>query len=286
MRKSFKFLLFLALAAGAVYCYRYLKQTYFSHAPGPRESARLLMENVGVTDREVIRSLFLVENRKTGRRGTGLLASRGFILTDVGIAAGARPGDLIVYSTTGRKIRLDGFEVEPDIGVVVLRPSVALKGGMDLDGPSGTVPGQKVYTWGFPRGELPPSPLFCAGAVAGYRTVTTAGGVSTTRLVLSGPFTMGNAGGPLFRSEDYKLIGFVVTQRVPLDPFIARALKALRTAPPGATVDMEDESGRLETIGAGELSSEVFERLAADQAGVEAEAVPIGLLKQRLADMR
>jgi hypothetical protein len=49
---------------------------------------------------------------------------------------------------------------------------------------------------------------------------------------------------------------------------------------------MEDESGRLETIGAGELSSEVFERLAADQAGVEAEAVPIDLLKQRLADMR
>lgn len=285
MRKSFKFVLFLILAAGAVYAYRYLKQTYFAGS-GPQNSSQVLMESVGVTDQAVIRSLFMVENRRTGRQGTGILAKQGYIVTDAGIVRGARPGDLVVHSTAGQAVRLDGFEVLPGTGVAVLRPSVALEGGMDLEGPSGSVPGQQVYAWGFPRRELPPDPLFCGGVIAGFRTVKTAGGGTTSRLVLSGPFTLGNGGGPLFRSEDYKLIGFVVTRPAPVDPFVKRALRALASAPPGATVDVEDESGRLQRVGVEKLSSEVLQKLARTQAGVEAEAIPIDVLKKDLAGMR
>lgn len=286
MRKSFKFFLFLVLAAGAVYGYRYVKQTYFSGGSAPKKSAQVLMDSVGATDKQVIRSLFLVENRATGRHGTGLLLKSGVILTDAGIVAGARPGDLSVYASSGARLRLDGFEVDRGIGVAELRPTRPPDGGMDLGKGADAAPGQKVYTWGFPGSGLPPDPLFCEGVIAGFRTAGAPGGRAVTRLVLSGSFRMGNGGGPLFRSEDYKLIGFVVTRRAPVDPYVERALRALASAPPGPTVEMEDGRGRVRSVGVGPLATQVMGRLAQEQAGVDAEALPIATLNRSLDDER
>ncbi len=286
MRKSFKFFLFLVLAAGAVYGYRYVKLTYFSGSGAPKNSAQVLMDSVGATDRQVIRSLFLVENRATGRHATGLLLKSGVILTDGGVASGARPGDLAVYASSGDRVRLSGFEVQRGTGVVELRPTRPPDGGMDLGEGADVAPGQKVYTWGFPGSELPPDPLFSEGVIAGFRTVGAPGARAVTRLVLSGSFRMGNGGGPLFRSEDYKLVGFVVTRRAPVDPYVERALRALASAPPGRTVDLEDGRGRVRSVGVDDLAAQVMGRLAQQQAGVEAEAIPISTLNRSLANER
>ena len=270
MRDALKWLLVVALLVGFVWGGIWLRRRWVGPLKRPPEnpSTQLLLKSVGEADREVIRALYLVTNLATGRQATGVLSQEGPILTDASIVAGARPGEIRVTSSLGAPVPIRGMQVDPAMGVAQLYLREKLKRGMDLSGTETVSPGEAVYAWGFPEGVQPPEPLLSSGVVAGLRAVTRGGGLAT-RLVLSGAFTSGYGGGPLFRTRDFKLVGLVVTRPLPLDPVVARAAAQLGARAAKAT----PEEGAVD-----EDLQRALDRLGRGQAGAVIEAVPLSEL--------
>ncbi len=270
MRDALKWLLVVALLAGFVWGGIWLRRLWVGPLKGPPEnpSTQLLLKSVGDADREVIRALYLVTNLATGRQATGVLSQEGPILTDASVVAGTRPGDIRVTSCLGAPVPIRGMQVDPAMGVAQLYLREKLKGGLDLSGTETVSPGEAVYAWGFPEGVQPPEPLLSSGVVAGLRVVTKGGGLDT-RLVLSGAFTSGYGGGPLFRTRDFKLVGLVVTRPLPLDPVVARA---------AAELGVRAEKATPEEGAADKELQRALDRLGRVQAGAVIEAVPLSEL--------
>jgi hypothetical protein len=270
MRDALKWLLVVALLAGFVWGGIWLRRLWVGPLKEPPEnpSTQLLLKSVGDADRQVIRALYLVTNLATGRQATGVLSQEGPILTDASVVAGTRPGDIRVTSCLGAPVPIRGMQVDPAMGVAQLYLREKLKGGMDLSGTEEVSPGEAVYAWGFPEGVQPPEPLLSSGVVAGLRVVTRGGGLDT-RLVLSGAFTSGYGGGPLFRARDFKLVGLVVTRPLPLDPVVARA---------AAELGVRAEKATPEEGAADKELQRALDRLGRVQAGAVIEAVPLSEL--------
>jgi|GEM_PF-2415798 hypothetical protein len=274
MRDALKWLLVVALLVGFVWGGIWLRRRWIGPLQRPPEnpSTQLLLKSVGEADREVIRALFLVSNLTTGRQATGVLTQEGPILTGASVVAGARPGDIRVTSSLGVPVPIRGMQVDPAMGVAQLYLHEKLKGGMDLSGTETVSPGEAVYAWGFPEGVEPPEPLISSGTVAGLRVVKRGGGLEP-RLVLSGAFTFGYGGGPLFRTRDFKVVGLVVTRPLRINPAVERAIQALR-----ARAAQEDPA----RAAADDALQSALEGLGQAQAGVVAEAVPLSELKALL----
>lgn len=267
---------------GALWVHKLLRLKPPSGLP---PATRLLMQNVSEADQDVIKAIFSVRNGVSGRTATGTLVDQGFILTDAHAVAGARLSDLTVRSSAGAPVKLRGLEVDRELDVAFLAPAERLKGGLELGDDATAGPGEQAYTWGYPSGFETPQPLLCMGFVSGFMPAGT-GESAGGRIVLSGPFSDGSAGGPLYRWKDYQLLGLVVTRPAASDPYAARLLKALGSAGSGASVSVPDESGRVETLSRDQALAKAIARVEGSQTGPIAEAVPFSLIKQRLEGMK
>lgn len=272
----------LLVGVGALWVHKLLRLKPPSGLPA---ATRILMDNVSEADQEVIKALFSIRNGASGRTATGTLVDQGIILTDAHAVAGARLSDLTVRSSAGVLVKLKGLEVDRELDVAFLAPAERLKGGLDLGEDATAGPGEQAYTWGYPSGFETPQPLLCMGFVSGF-VPAGAGEGAGGRIVLSGPFSNGSAGGPLYRWKDYQLLGLVVTRPAAPDPYAARLLKALGSTGGGETVSVTDESGRVETLSREQALAGAIARVEGSQTGPIAEAVPFSLIKQRLDGMK
>ncbi len=270
----------LLAGVGALWVHKMLRLKAPSGLP---PATQMLMENVSEADRDVIKALFSIRNGASGRTATGTLVDQGFILTDAHAMEGARLVDLSVRSSTGSPVKLKGFEVDRALDVAFLAPADRLKGGLELGDDTTAGPGEQAYTWGYPSGFDTPQPLLCMGFVSGYVPAGEGGG---GRIVLSGPFSDGSAGGPLYRWKDYQLLGLVVTRPAAPDPYASRLLKALAAARPGESLSVPDEAGRAETLTAEQALARAIARVESTQTGPVAEAVPFSVIKARLEEMK
>ena len=104
------------------------------------------------------------------------------------------------------------------------------------------------------------------------------------RLVVNGAFNPGNSGGPLFRSNDNKVIGIVVSKHAPITRFHESALKALAENQTGVVFTATDERGNKKTFVESQIVADLlfyFRKLTQVMIG---EAISVSELKNFLRD--
>jgi hypothetical protein len=135
-------------------------------------------------------------------------------------------------------------------GPLHLTPTTSLKGGLLLGEDNAPSVGTVVSTWGFPLGYNGPAPLLSVGYLSGFSAnprpprKTETGNQVVKHLVVNGAFNPGNSGGPLFKANDDRVIGLVVSKHVPMTAFQLSALKALASNQSGVVFNATDKNGK------------------------------------------
>lgn len=177
---------------------------------------------------------------------------------------------------------------DPARDLAILTPTEKLAGGLTLGLDDTVAVGTAVSTWGFPLGYNGPAPLLSVGYLSGfiaYRKDTASTDI-LKHLVVNGAFNPGNSGGPLFASNDNRVIGIVVSKHAPITPFHVSAIKALAENRSGVTFTATDDKGKQTVFVESQIVADLlqyFRNLAQVMIG---EAISVSELKAFLAEKR
>lgn len=170
-------------------------------------SSAVVLDAAGEEQRQAIKSVYLILCRSDNSAGTGFLLSNGLMVTNAHVVGTCNKDSLEAISPLNEKVVFSQIETDSGRDLALLKPSKALKGGLEIDQTSrDPVPGTTVSTWGYPLLYNGISPLLSVGYVAGFRQDAT-----VKHIVVNGAFNHGNSGGPLLASHSKKVIGVVVS---------------------------------------------------------------------------
>jgi S1-C subfamily serine protease len=246
------------------------------------------LDAAGATQRTSIKSVFLMVCPASQKKGTGFLIDSGSIITNEHVVNGCTAANLEAHAPSGETIQFTAMTVDADRDLAVLRPKVKLSGGLSLGADVTLSLGSTVTTWGFPLIYNGPAPILSVGYVAGFNAVevkTKSGERTVKHIVVNGAFNPGNSGGPVFLSNDNKVIGIVVWKmRIPSQtvPTVIDGLKHpkafgggtfTRTLPDGTTQGVSNE----------EAVSLVLEEFYNTVQVMIGEAISVSELKDLLA---
>lgn len=139
-----------------------------------------MLDAAGETQRNSIRSVFLLVCPVTQKKGTSFLLATGTVVTNAHVVRGCTEHDLVGFTPLGEKLSFSKLVSDEQRDLALLRPTKKLTGGLRLR--TGTDPalGAAISTWGFPLIYNGPSPLLSVGYVAGYNAVRVGAELSNT----------------------------------------------------------------------------------------------------------
>lgn len=230
----------------------------------PEESlpiaTKWLLDSTGDVGRSAISSVYMLTSTATQSKGTAFLLKTGVVVSNWHVIEGATTVDLVGMSSEGTQIRFEEIVVDRNRDLVVLKPQVALKGGLNIRREIDVPVGTQVTTWGFPLGYNGPAPLLSVGYLSGFNDSPpyeeTASIVK--HLVVNSAFNPGNSGGPLMVSGEDQVIGVVVSKHAPLTQFIASAITALSRSRSGVVFNYQDQNGNAQSMVEAQVVAEVL----------------------------
>lgn len=247
------------------------------------------LDAAGVTQRNSIKSVYLMVCPVTQKKGTGFLIKSGSVVTNEHVVNGCTAANIEAYPSIGGKVLFSEMTVDADLDLAVLRPKLKLTGGLALGSDTSLNLGESVTTWGYPLIYSGPAPILSVGYAAGFNAVKVRTKVGTERvvkhIVVNGAFNPGNSGGPVFVANDNKVVGVVVwkmrilSQTVPtvIDGFKKRG--GVRTL---GTFSMTMPDGTRRRITDQEATAMVLEEFYNTVQVMIGEAISVSELKDFL----
>lgn len=247
------------------------------------------LDAAGATQRTSIKSVYLMVCPATQKKGTGFLLDSGSIITNEHVVNGCTTANMEAYPSTGGKLFFSAMNVDADRDLAVLRPKEKLTGGLAPGSDTTLTLGQAVTTWGFPLIYNGPAPILSVGYVAGFNAAkvkTKSGGERTVKhIVVNGAFNPGNSGGPVFVSNDSKVVGVVVWKMRLLSQTVPTVIDGLKKprASLGGTFTMTLPDGTTRGVSNEEAVSLVLEEFYNTVQVMIGEAISVSELKDFLA---
>ncbi len=205
-----------------------------------------LLNSVDGETKDTIASIFMIICPKTDIKGTGFLHKSGYILTCYHVIEKVTSlSDIIAISSNGKQVGFTDIIIDRNRDLVLLKPKEKLENGLEIDLDTKITPEVQVSTWGYPLEYNGPAPLLSTGYVSGFRQNEINGSKPVKRIIVNGAFNKGNSGGPLFLFGKNKVVGVVVSKRMPLSTYHMSALRALENQKSGFTYDQRDGSGKI-----------------------------------------
>jgi len=240
------------------------------------------LDAAGPTQRTAIRSVFLLYCPNTKMKGTGFLLKDGLVVTNAHVVTGCTPEQMIGMSSTGSQLRFKKMAKDEAADLALLRPSTALSGGLELGSDQDPAVGTAVSTWGFPLSYNGPPPLLSVGYVAGY-SQEQVGSRTVKHVVVNGAFNPGNSGGPLFRSNDDKVIGVVVAKFHLYPPYVEQAITTLANTKSGLVYTGTDEHGNRVERSEAQVLAMILEQFYRTTQVMIGQAISVSELKAFIA---
>ncbi|MFN0167838.1 MAG: serine protease [Bryobacteraceae bacterium] len=258
--------------------------------PGVPVATQWTLDAAGATQRNSIKSVYMMVCPATQKKGTGFLIESGAVVTNEHVVHGCTAANMEAYPSTGGKVLFSDIAVDADRDLAVLRPKERLTGGLALGSETALNLGQSVTTWGYPLIYSGPAPILSVGYAAGFNAAkvkTNSGGVRVVKhIVVNGAFNPGNSGGPVFVSNSNKVIGVVVWKMLILSQTVPTVIEGLkkgggvrtggrfsRTFLDGTTRDVTDQ----------EATALVLEEFYSTVQVMIGEAISVSELKDFLA---
>jgi len=258
-------------------------QSYNDNKKNIPISTKWLLDAAGESGRSAIKSVYLIYCSKTNFKGTGFLLLNGPIITNEHVINGCVASDIIAKSSFGNKFYFKKLISDNFKDLAILIPKNKLNGGLTLGDDSNLKPGTIVSTWGFPLGYNGPAPLLSVGYLAGF-TDNSSNTKTLKHLVVNGAFNPGNSGGPLFISNDDKVIGVVVSKHAPISNFHLSAIEALGNNRSGVTFTTSDSKGNEQTFVESQLVAGLLKYFRDLTQVMIGEAISVSELKSFLVE--
>lgn len=205
------------------------------------------LDAAGATQRSAISYVFLLVCKTTEKKGTSFLLSTGLVISNEHVVRGCDSQTLYGVTPKGEQITFSKIITDANRDLALLRPTKALSGGLELGTDDALKLGVPVTTWGFPLIYNGPAPLLSVGYVAGYNAVNI-GDKTVKHIVVNGAFNPGNSGGPVFLSNENKVLGVVVWKQTLFSRNLPILLEGVRhpnvILSSGITMTMPDGSTR------------------------------------------
>jgi hypothetical protein len=277
MRPSVQWILVFLMAAALVH-------PSISQTVSPENvsvSAQPVLDAAGPKQRLAIQAIYLVYCQKDSNAGSGFLLSNGVIVTNQHVVGTCGAGDLIVISSSNKRVAVRELIVDGERDLALLKPAEQLSGGLELDNGGDPPPGTTVSTWGYPFLYNGVSPLLSVGYVAGFKNA----GKSdrpVKHIVVNGAFNHGNSGGPLLIAQDNKVIGVVVMTYNFFPEYVAKTIKALRDSPAGnyTNLGLTDANGKFTQLSDSQLTAALLQEFYEKTQVMIGEAISASELRR------
>ncbi|HXZ28622.1 MAG TPA: serine protease [Terriglobales bacterium] len=187
------------------------------------------------------------------------MLKNGLIVTNNHVVEGCTVERLQGVTSGGEAVVFRKMATDPDVDLAALRPTEALKGGLELADAKDPDLGMAVSTWGYPLIYNGPAPLLSVGYVAGF-SEDVSNGKRVKHLVINGAFNPGNSGGPLFKANDNKVIGVVVAKFHLYPPIVRNAIEALARNKTGVVYTATDPQGNQKSFAESEIVAMVLDQ--------------------------
>jgi hypothetical protein len=248
------------------------------------------LDAAGPTQRNSIRSVYMIVCPASQKKGTGFLIESGAIVTNEHVSNGCTAANMEAYSANGSKVSFSEMVVDADRDLAVLLPKQKLTGGVALGSDATLNLGQSVTTWGYPLIYSGPAPILSVGYAAGFnaaRVKTKAGSERVVKhIIVNGAFNPGNSGGPVFAANDNKVIGVVVWKMRFLSQTVPTVIEGFKK--PGGvqiigTFSMTLPDGTTRAVSDKEATAMVLEEFYNTVQVMIGEAISVSELKDFLA---
>ena len=223
-------------------------------------STQWTLDATGDSGRVAVSSVYMISCQKTASKGSSFLLQNGYVITNVHVIDGEDIQNIVATSASGQRINFTSCYYDSERDIAILKPSIQLIGGLELDLSESTKIGESVYTWGYPLGHNGPAPLLSVGYLSGFQAFLLGSGAIQKRLVVNGAFNSGNSGGGLFKANENKIIGIVVNKRIPiLNQFQNNAIEALAKNGSGIVFAAKDSQGGEKTFVESQIVAQLLE---------------------------
>lgn len=239
------------------------------------------LDAAGVPQRAAIKSVALLYCPVTHMKGSGFLLKNGLVITNNHVVDGCTVGQIVGVTSIGHHLNFRKLATDADVDLAALRPTEAIAGGLELGLDIDPELGSVVSTWGYPLSYNGPAPLLSVGYVARFAQ-RESHGKSVKHIVVNGAFNPGNSGGPVFRSNDDKVIGVVVAKLLPYSARVKKEIAAFE----GIYVvwmPVPDENGHVEMVPQGKVLQDILDEFYKGTQVMIGEAISVSELRVFLA---
>jgi S1-C subfamily serine protease len=249
-------------------------------------STRWILDAVGETGRTAINSVYMIVCPKTSKKGTGFLIKTGQVITNEHVVRDCLASEIYAYSSYGKKTSFCQMILDKERDLAILIPTEKIQGGLSLGSDDNLLVGTLVSTWGFPLGYNGPAPILSVGYLSGFKAYekNNSGKDVIKHLVVNGAFNPGNSGGPLFISNDDKVIGIVVSKHAPISNFLLSSIEALAKNRTGVGFTFIDNEGNEKLLIESQIVAELLQYFRDLTQVMIGEAISISELKAFLYD--
>ncbi len=247
------------------------------------------LDAAGATQRNSIKSVYMMVCPTTQKKGTGFRLESGVIVTNEHVVNACTSANIEAYPATGGKVLFSDMVVDADRDLAVLRPKQALTGGLSLGSETSLNLGQSLTTWGYPLIYSGPAPILSVGYAAGFNAAKVKTKTGTEKIVkhivVNGAFNPGNSGGPVFVANDNKVVGVVVWKMRILSQTVPTVIDGFKhpQVRTGGTFSMTLPDGTQRGISDQEAISMVLEEFYNTVQVMIGEAISVSELKDFLA---
>ena len=247
-------------------------------------STKWTLDAAGDTGRSSVNSVYMIVCPATGSKGSGFLLDNGLIVTNEHVVRGCSNNQIVAVSAYGAEIRISQTWIDVNRDLAILRPVIALDGGLEFADTSDLQVGESVTTWGYPLGYNGPAPLLSVGYLAGF-TSHDMGATQKKHLVVNGAFNRGNSGGALFRASDNKIIGIVVSKHAPISAYHQQAIEALAQNSSGVIFTSTNDNGDSKNFVESQIVAELLTHMRSLTQVMIGEAVAVEELISMLQEI-
>jgi len=247
-------------------------------------STKWILDAAGETGRTAINSVYMIICPKTSKKGTGFLIKTGQIITNEHVVRGCLASEIYAYSSYRKKTSFRQIILDEKRDLAILVPVEKINGGLSLGSDDNLLVGKLVSTWGFPLGYNGPAPILSVGYLSGFIAYekNNSGKDIIKHLVVNGAFNPGNSGGPLFISNDDKVIGIVVSKHAPISNFHLSSIEALANNKSGVTFTATDNKGNKEVMVESQIVADLLQYFRDLTQVMIGEAISVSELKKFL----
>lgn len=247
-------------------------------------STKWTLDAAGDTGRSSVNSVYMIVCPATASKGSGFLLDNGLIVTNEHVVRGCSENQIIAVSAYGAEIKISKTWIDANRDLAILRPAVALSGGLGFADTSDLQVGESVTTWGYPLGYNGPAPLLSVGYLAGF-TSHNIGTSQKKHLIVNGAFNSGNSGGALFRASDNKIIGIVVSKHAPVSPYHQQAIDALAQNSSGVMFTATNDNGESKSFVESQIVAELLTHMRSLTQVMIGEAIAVEELVSMLQEV-